>query len=312
MGKSYAYGPVPSRRLGLSLGVDTVAAKSCPFDCIYCQLGPTGAASTQRRPFAPVGEIVADVERKLARGPRPDHITLGGSGEPTLNAELGALIERLKAVTDVPVALLSGGALFGRADVRREAALADVVLPNLDAGDPELFDLVSRPAPGVTFDGVLAGLEAFRAEYRGPIWLEVMIVAGLTDTRARLDALVRAVTRIAPDKVQLNTPVRPPAVPGVRGLSLAQLQALCARFTPHAEVIAEVEAGHEPKRHAGAPATGDDVLTVLARRPCTLADLAVVLDLAPADVAALVEPLVAAGQVEWAPDRRYLRLPVAP
>jgi wyosine [tRNA(Phe)-imidazoG37] synthetase (radical SAM superfamily) len=309
MAKSYAYGPVPSRRLGLSLGVDTVAAKSCPFDCIYCQLGPTGAASTLRRRFAPVDEVVADVRRKLDRGPRPDHITLGGSGEPTLNLELGILIERLKSVTDVPVALLTGGALLGRPDVRRDAALADLVLPNLDAGDSELFDLISRPAPGITFESVLTGLESFRAEYHGRIWLEVMIVAGLTDTPARLDALVRAVARVAPDKVQLNTPVRPPAGPGVKALPLERLQSLCERFTPRAEVIAEVEAGREPARHASAPAGGDDVLVVLARRPCTLADLAVVLDLAPVGVEALVAPLIAAGRVEWAPDGRYLRLP---
>jgi wyosine [tRNA(Phe)-imidazoG37] synthetase (radical SAM superfamily) len=314
MGRAYAYGPVPSRRLGLSLGVDTVAAKTCPLDCVYCQLGPTGVHTAERRRFFPLEDVVADVQRKLADGPRPDHITLGGSGEPTLSVDLGALIGALKAVTDVPVALLTGGALFDLPAVRAEASLADLVLPSLDAGDAELFDLVARPAPGVTFERVLEGLVAFRREFRKPIWLEVMVVGGLTDTPARLAALARAVARVAPDKVQLNTPVRPASDPRVRALSDEELSGLCGLFGPAAEVIAEFKATHpEPVRHRlPRGVTSDEVLAVLSRRPCTVTDLAVALDVDAAMVLAAVEPLLAAGAVEWAPGEAHYLRPVAP
>jgi wyosine [tRNA(Phe)-imidazoG37] synthetase (radical SAM superfamily) len=294
----------------LSLGVDIVAAKTCPFDCIYCQLGPTRVRSLERRHFLEPGEVVRDIREKLVRGPKPDHITLGGSGEPTLSLDLGALITAIKAETDVPIALLSGGALFWMPEVRAESALADVVLPSLDAGDAELFELVNRPAPALSFARVLAGLEAFRRDYSGALWLEVMILAGTTDTPERLDALARATRRIAPDKVQLNTPVRPAKDARAQALSLEKLAELCQLFTPRAEVIAEFHRPDEaPVRHLRAGACAEDILDVLARRPCSTAELAMALGESLERIEALVEPLVAAGRLAYAGDMpRYLMI----
>ena len=310
---SFAYGPVPSRRLGLSLGVDPVAAKSCPYDCLYCQLGPTLAPTAERREFYPVRDIVADVTRKLERGPRPDHITLGGSGEPTLHAGLGEIIRSIKAATDVPVALLTGGALLHDPTVRAEAALADVILPSLDAGDEELFALVNRPGPSLPFATMMEGLVALRREYAGPMWLEVMMLAGLSETPARLAALAAQVQRIRPDRVQLNTPVRPAKSPLARPIPADRLAALCAAFTPHAEVIADFEKGvgsHFPETAPDPVSVSREILVVLERRPCTVEDLAASLGLSKEGVRAALDALVAQGAVVTAPHqgRTYYRL----
>lgn len=270
MATRHVYGPVPSRRLGLSLGIDTVTFKSCPFDCIYCQLGSTATHTTERRHFVEPAQIVAELRDKLAQGPRPDFITLGGSGEPTLALELAELISAIKNETDIPVALLSGGALFHLPEVRAAARLADLILPSLDAGDDELFALVNRPDPSLCVQAVIEGLVALRQEYSGGIWLEVMMLAGISDRPDRLVNLVRAVRRIAPDKVQLNTPVRPADDERVKPMTPAALAALCDLFVPVAEVIADFPL--ELRWHAGSTGglSSQDVVTVLARRPCMI------------------------------------------
>jgi wyosine [tRNA(Phe)-imidazoG37] synthetase (radical SAM superfamily) len=266
------YGPVPSRRLGASLGVDVVPLKACSYDCLYCQLGPTRQLTTERSWFFPVEDVVAEVEQRLHRPPAPDVISLAGSGEPTLYAGLGALIDGIKRITDTRVAVLTNGSLFHRGDVRAEVARADLVLPSLDAGDDGTWRLVNRPAAGLGLEQVVDGLVALRRDYRGEIWLEVMIVAGINDTPERVGAIADLARRIAPDRIQLNTPVRPTfdarAVP-VPGARLAELAAL---FTPAAEVIAEWREPAAPA--ADLAADRGEVLDLLRRRPCTAADVA--------------------------------------
>ena len=154
------YGPVPSRRLGTSLGVDLVPFKVCSYDCVYCQLGRTRWISCDREAFVPPARLVEEIRQALVQGPLPDVITLAGSGEPTLYEPLGELIRALKTLTGIPVALLTNGALFWKPEVRRDAALADLVLPSLDAGDEATFQAVNRPHPGLTLEETLQGLEA--------------------------------------------------------------------------------------------------------------------------------------------------------
>jgi wyosine [tRNA(Phe)-imidazoG37] synthetase (radical SAM superfamily) len=175
----HIYGPVPSRRLGRSLGVDIVPAKICTLDCVYCQIGRTTEKSTVRRAFFDVRAVLGELKSRLAGGVDADYITIGGSGEPTLNAQLGLLIDGIRQITDIPVAIITNGTLLYRADVRADCAKADVVIPSLDAADAEAFQAVNRPAPDISIEKLVLGLVQFREEFAGQIWLEVFLVEGV-------------------------------------------------------------------------------------------------------------------------------------
>jgi wyosine [tRNA(Phe)-imidazoG37] synthetase (radical SAM superfamily) len=293
--KRFVYGPVASRRLGRSLGVDLIPFKTCPYDCIYCQLGATTEHTRMRRRFVPIETIVTEVRTALERH-RPDFISLAGSGEPTLYEGLGALIEALHGVTDVPVALLTNGALFGDPAVRMEAGRADLVIPSLDAGDENLFAAVNRPVAGLSLEEVVEGLAAFRRAYRGRIWLEVMVTAGLSDGPDAIAAIARQARRLAPDKIQLNTPVRPAAVAGVIPVAPERLEALASAFCPKAEVIAARAVSRHREGDPSMPADSE-ILALLARRPCKLDDLAEGLAISPNAVLKALERLVAEKRV---------------
>lgn len=275
--RGFVYGPVPSRRLGLSLGVDVVPINACTYDCIYCQLGPTRTVTTERALFQPVGAILDEVREQLASWPPPDVVTLAGSGEPTLYSGLGELVAGIKRITDVPVALLTNGALLRDAGVRREAALADLVLPSLDAGTEATFELVNRPAPGLTLAGLVEGMAAFRSGFQGEIWLEVMVLAGIQDQADELKAIAGLAARVEPDRIHLNTAVRPTFDARAMPVPRPRLAALCQAFTPTAEVVAE----WSTRRHVGSESAllpADEVLALLERRPCTTSDVAAGLD----------------------------------
>jgi wyosine [tRNA(Phe)-imidazoG37] synthetase (radical SAM superfamily) len=292
----YVFGPVPSRRLGRSLGVDLVPLKTCSYDCIYCQLGRTTRKTVERKEWVPLDAVVAEVQRKLAA--RPDYITLSGSGEPTLFSRIDELIDRIKAVTDIPVAVLTNGSLLWQEDVRRQVAHADLVIPSLDAGDRELFHLVNRPHEGVSFEKMLAGLIAFRRVFRGQYWLEVFVLSAYTVFDEELNALRRCVELIEPDRMQLNTVTRPPAEPYAIGLSPQRMAEIARRFDPPAEVIAEYRAGRDP---AESFAGCDEILDLLRRRPCTTADIADGLGMHRNEVLKCVDRLVSQELV--APER---------
>ena len=204
-GRRHVYGPVPSRRLGRSLGVDLVPFKTCTYDCVYCQLGRTTDLTTGRREYVPVEEILAQLEEKLRTGPTPDYVSLAGSGEPTLHARIGELIAGIKSLTRTPVAVLTNGSLLGVRDVQDALMEADLVLPSLDAGDAELFQLVNRPHENVEFDDMVEGLVAFRERFAKPVWLEVMLLAGITGIRSEVEKIAALTHRIRPDRVQLNS-----------------------------------------------------------------------------------------------------------
>jgi len=260
------YGPVPSRRLGRSLGVDLVPFKTCTYDCVYCQLGRTTSKTVRRRRWADPDAVVAQVRGRLSS--RPDVIALAGSGEPTLHAGIGEVIDGIKAITDVPVAVITNGSLLGRAAVRRGLAAADIVLPSLDAPDEGLFQHVNRPHATLHLAEVVEGMVTFRAGYPGELWLEVMLLAGVTGSAPRARRLAELAARIAPERIQLNTAVRPPAESSVAPVDRATLEELAALFTPRAEVIADL-----PASTGGQVVVAADVLELLARRPCTVADI---------------------------------------
>jgi wyosine [tRNA(Phe)-imidazoG37] synthetase (radical SAM superfamily) len=290
---THLFGPVPSRRLGRSLGVDLVPRKTCPYDCVYCEVGHTTRRTLKRFSYR-AEAIIREVADFLQGGAgEADFITLAGSGEPTLNQDLGRLLREIKGLTKTPVAVLTNGALLHLAEVRRDLAAADVVLPSLDAAIEETWRAVNRPLPGLTLETIIKGLLAFRREYPGQIWLEILLLKGINDTEEELAALSRVLRDLAPDKVQLNTQVRPGVEDWARALSRAELAAAAAALGPGVEVIASFNGGPPPS-----PAPGDaDFLAMLARRPMTAADMARALGLALPEVKERLRRLVAAGRL---------------
>jgi len=208
----YVFGPVPSRRLGQSLGVDTIPLKTCNWNCVYCQLGRSRPLVNERRDYFPASEILAEVRAAVNSHPAGDidWITFVGSGEPTLHTGIGWLIRQVKEQTGLPVAVITNGALLYLPQVRSELAAADAVLPSLDAGSADLYRQINRPHPALTFEKLWQGLIAFRQMYQGKLWLEVMLVRGLNDSEAALQEIADALRRIQPVEVHLNQPTRPP------------------------------------------------------------------------------------------------------
>jgi wyosine [tRNA(Phe)-imidazoG37] synthetase (radical SAM superfamily) len=302
---SHLFGPVPSRRLGRSLGVDLIPRKTCPYDCVYCEVGPTTRPTRQRFSYE-AEAILREVKNYLERAETaPDFITLAGSGEPTLNLDLGRIIREIKSLTGIPVAVLTNGALLFLPEVRRDLSAADVVLPSLDAAIEETWRAINRPLPELTLELLLQGLSDFRREYPGQIWLEVLLLKGLNDAATELAALSRVLKGLAPDKVQLNTAVRPGVEAWARALNREELAAAAAALGPRVEIIASFN-GSPPPSPAGRDA---DFMEMLARRPMTAADLARALGLPLKQVQERLQHLCETGQVAGQPycDQEFYR-----
>jgi len=290
---AHLFGPVPSRRLGRSLGVDLIPPKTCTYDCIYCEVGPTTCRSQERFSYR-TEAIIEEMAKYLQnQGVRPDVITLAGSGEPTLNLGLGRIIREIKAMSPIPVAVLTNGALLYLPEVRRELAAADIVLPSLDAAREETYRAINRPLPELSLDSLLEGLMSFRREYRGQIWLEVMLLKGLNDTEAELTLLRRALEKIAPDKIQLNTAVRPVVEDAARPLDQAEMEAAAATLGGPVEVIASFSRADI----AGSPRQDEDLVEMLSRRPMTAPDLAQALGLPLVQIVARLKRLQDSGRI---------------
>jgi wyosine [tRNA(Phe)-imidazoG37] synthetase (radical SAM superfamily) len=268
-GYRYVYGPVFSRRLGRSLGIDLVPYKTCTYDCVYCQLGRTTHKTIERKEYVRVVDVLDELERKLAAGPLPDYITLSGSGEPTLNSRIGEVIGGIKGLTHIPVAVLTNGSLLWVSDVSEALMAADLVMPSLDAGDERLFSYVNRPHGKIAFESMVAGLAEFTERFAGPVWLEVFLLAGVTGIAAEVEKIARLAERIRPARVQLNTVSRPPAETFAIAVSRDQLERFRTCFAGTAEVICEREAGETPESSAQ-ETTDEDIMALLRRRPCTV------------------------------------------
>ena len=209
----YVFGPVPSRRLGQSLGIDTIPLKTCNWNCVYCQLGRSKPLITECKEYYPRGEILAEVQKALAthQPGQIDWVTLVGSGEPTLHTGIGWLIEQVKTLTTIPLAVITNGSLLYEPQIREALAAADAVLPTLDAGTPTLYRRINRPHPDVSFERLVSGLVDFRHVYKGKLWVEVMLMRGLNDTESALQDIARVLHQVAPDEIHLSLPTRPPA-----------------------------------------------------------------------------------------------------
>jgi len=268
--KKYFYGPVPSRRLGLSYGVDIVPFKVCTLNCIYCQLGKTTNLTIERKKYVPIDPILAELKEIVKEDQRSDFITIAGSGEPTLNSQLGKLISGIKNTTNIPVAVLTNGTLLYKKDVRSDCSKADVVMPSLDAGDAKTFEKINRPHCDINIKNLIFGLRTFRKEYAGQIWLEVFLVEGFNTGPDQISRIQNAIKQIMPDKIHLNTAVRPTAEPNLKRLNIEKLRAIASQLGPHCEIIADFPTPDHIKFHEK---TADDVLSILKRRPCSLNDI---------------------------------------
>jgi len=267
---SHIYGPVPSRRLGFSLGIDIIPFKTCSFNCIYCQLGPTSKKTIKRKEYFPSPEILSQIKNVLNSGQRIDYITFSGSGEPTLNSAIGTLIREIKRITKVPVTVLTNSSLFTRNSVRKALRASDLVVPSLDAATQEIFVKINRPHPSLKIEKIIEGFKEFRREFKGSIWLEIMLAKGVNDSPSHIKKLKEVISEINPDKVQLNTVIRPPAEKFASPLNLKELERIKNILGEKCEIIAEFD-----KKEQRPPLENLEgaILSLIQRRPVTLTDI---------------------------------------
>ena len=294
----YLFGPVPSRRLGMSLGVDLVPRKVCSLDCVYCEVGATTKCTLTRMPYVPFESLAAELNHFLAHNPDPDYITFSGSGEPTLNNRIGDVIQLIRSLRPaIPSAVLTNGTVLADETIRKALLPADVVLPSLDAATETVFQKINRPAKGLSIQAVIEGLVRFSREFVGFVWLEVFILPGYNDHEEELMAIREAIRRIDPIKVQLNTLDRPGVLPGLRGATREELDHIIELWDlPRVEIIAKVAERKEIQSYRNDVET--TILGTIARRPCTVEDLAKILGKHPAEVNKYLDVLEADGKVK--------------
>jgi wyosine [tRNA(Phe)-imidazoG37] synthetase (radical SAM superfamily) len=293
----YIYGPVPSRRLGRSLGIDLVPFKTCTYDCVYCQLGRTTHKIFERKEYVAIEDVMMELEQKLASGETPSYISIAGSGEPTLNSGIGDLILKIKKMTDVPVAVLTNSSLLWMDDVQEDLMPANLVLPSLDASDEQIFQHVNRPHDGLSFERMVDGLATFTHRFRGSIWLEVFLLEGITGIPREVKKIAAIIKRFALTRVQLNTVVRPPAEVFAPPVSRAQMLALKDFLPGKVDVIGQCKHGNWRESFL-ANSRSDDILSLLGRRPCTYIDIANGLGLHPSEAIKDLDALIASGRVK--------------
>ncbi|MBW2575623.1 MAG: radical SAM protein [Deltaproteobacteria bacterium] len=300
----YLFGPVPSRRLGISLGVDLVPLKTCTLNCIYCECGRTTNLTLERKEYVPFTTVKEELTFYFANNPKPDYITFSGSGEPTLNSKIGDVLRFIENQSpDISIALLTNGTLFSEKQVREDVKDASVVIPSLDAATEKIFKKINRPSPHLQVDTIIDGLVRFRKEYSGQIWLEIFIVSGMNDTEHELTALKQAIEKIEPDQVQLNTLDRPGPVSTLRAATRQELERVLDFWQlENVSIIADVSERKDLLAYR--TDTESAILGTIARRPCTLKDLSEILGLQINEVNKYLDVLEADGKIKVVKQKR--------
>lgn len=271
--RKFVFGPVPSRRLGFSLGVDIIPRKYCNFDCIYCQIGKTTEKNGARRTFYEEKEVVNEVIAAVYAAEKVDFVTFSGSGEPTLNANLGAMIREIKKNIETPIAVITNGTLLSFEEVRNDLMAADVVLPSLDAASEQMFQRINRPQTGINLIEIIDGIKAFRKCYTGLIWLEIMLIKGMNDSSEGLGKLRDILRDLNVDKIHLNTVTRPPSESIAGHLEQEELERIGSFFGDKCEVISPFE---KDGIHNHYEDWAETLLDILRRRALTLRDMVVI------------------------------------
>jgi len=269
----HLFGPVPSRRLGMSLGIDLIPKKVCSLNCVYCEVGKTTKLTTNRLEYVKYDKVIAELKQFMSSNPKIDYITFSGSGEPTLNSKIGDVMNFItKNYPEIKTAVLTNGTLLFDKKLRTELLQADVILPSLDAASQAVFEKIDRPNPNLKIENYLQGLIDLRKEYKGKIWLEIFFLKNYNDSKEELKLLKKAILKIKPDGIQLNTLDRPGTVPGLIPLTKDEMQEIIDFWKlPNVEIIAS-----PPERTTIESYSGDietAILETIARRPCTLDDL---------------------------------------
>ncbi len=305
----YIFGPVPSRRLGSSLGIDLIPFKTCSFNCIYCQLGRTTTRTISRKEYTPVKAILSELKEALRRKRPIDNLTLSGSGEPTLNSRLGKIIREIRKLTTLPLAVLTNGSLLFQEKVREELKGADLVIPSLDSAVQSTFEQINRPFKGLHIDQIIDGIRVFSQDFKGNIYLEIMMIKGINDAQAEVKRLAEALSGINPAKVQLNTVVRPPVESSARPLTITEMKAIKEMLGNRAEIISEYDrtefSGYEIEAES-------EIIKLVLRRPATLTDLSNSLGIHPAEAVKYIETLTQKGLIgykEYGKEKFYRAYP---
>jgi wyosine [tRNA(Phe)-imidazoG37] synthetase (radical SAM superfamily) len=294
----HLFGPVPSRRLGMSLGIDLIPPKICTLNCVYCECGATTRLTHERKEYVPVQEVFSELDDFFRHNPDPDTLTFSGAGEPTLHIHIGEVIAYLKSLRpSLPVAVLTNGTLFTDQRVRRELMQADLVLPSLDAATDKALRKINRPRKELRAADYIRGLVDFSREFSGQIWLEIFLLPGYNDDEENLEALKMAVGEIGPQRIQLNTLDRPGTVRGLHPVPVERLEEIAAWFgMEQVEVIAPPPKRRETRSYR------DDlesaILETISRRPCTLEDLEKILGLHIHEINKYLGVLEEAGKIE--------------
>jgi wyosine [tRNA(Phe)-imidazoG37] synthetase (radical SAM superfamily) len=294
---SSVFGPVPSRRLGRSLGIDVIPPKTCSYDCVYCESGPTTHLTVKRQAFIEPERVLQDLLAYFQEHPGgADVLTFSSAGEPTLYEPLGELIREIKRqFRSLPLVVLTNGSLLWDTAVRQALLAADRVVPSLDAVTETVFQNLNRPHPSLDLAVILEGLKAFRQDYRGQFHLEIMLVSGFNNQPEELSKMRPLIDCLHPDQVELNTVVRPPAEPGCRGLSSLEMEAVRQLFPADTtEIIGRFKGFHGVERDSN---IGQRVLEMVRRRPCTVEEMAAALGVPLEDLQHTLTDLLAREQI---------------
>ncbi|WP_084600668.1 radical SAM protein [Methanolacinia paynteri] len=293
----HLFGPVPSRRLGISLGIDLIPHKTCSYNCIYCECGRTTNLTAERHEYVPTAEVIEELDSYLSESPRLDYITYSGSGEPTLHSGIGEITRFIKdKYPDYRVALLTNGSLFFDKSVRDEMRDIDVIIPSLDSATERGFMKIDRPCSSLKVEEIISGLVELKKEFPGEFWLEIFVVPGLNDTEEELAALSEAVHRISPDRVQLNTLDRPGVVDWIRAATHEELE----RFAEGLGYEGTEITGRPSSRSGIGSFSGDAmecIVQTISRRPCTVEDLSSILGMHPNEINKYIQLLIEEGRV---------------
>ncbi len=269
----YLFGPVPSRRLGMSLGVDLVPKKVCSLDCVYCEVGKTTKLTIVEKEYILFDKIKEELLNYFNNNPDPDYITFSGSGEPTLNSKIGDILGFIRQNRpNIPVAVLTNGTMLFDKKVREAIIDADVILPSLDAATQAVFEKINRPAKGLTIDKYIKGIVDFKKIFKGKLWLEIFILPGYNDSESELIELKNAIQKINPDSIQLNTLDRPGTVSNLKGASKKELQDIINFWKlDNVQIISSAPERKNIQSYRTDIETA--IVETILRRPCTLDDL---------------------------------------
>ena len=301
--RTYIFGPVPSRRLGISLGVDLTPTKTCSYDCLYCQLSRTRYHTSERSQFCDPEDVLKELKAVLSEIARPDWITISGTGEPTLHSGLGFILAEIKKLESAPSCVITNTSLMHLPEVRQELMLADRLLPTISTVNECSFQRIHRPTSNLRLEKILEGLQLFSREYTGSIEVEIFVCPGINDSAEEIAGLRQYLRTIANlESVYLNTAVRAPLESEIKTADQGLLNNFRTALNLGIPVSTAFEHNFIPPRSSewNRPAVSSDILKLLLRHPCSEKQLEQVLSSAPENILAMLGELAAQGKIKQA------------